>query len=185
MNKKESRALFSFFLPKFGANIKQLFELMIFTSKFFTEIGWLKINGTRDYITSIVFSDTEPCVSKELPALFKTLDFQLSEYFHQHNWCFSVPLQPKGTDFQRNVWKELQKISFGTTISYQELAKRLGNEKLVRAAASANGKNPISILIPCHRVIGKDGKLIGYSGGIHRKEYLLTLEKGERLLNLF
>ena len=94
-------------------------------------------------------------------------------------------LNPKGTDFQKTVWNELQKIPFGKTISYLDLAKKLGDEKVIRAAASANGKNPITILIPCHRVIGKDGSLTGYAGGIHRKKYLLELEKGIKSIELF
>lgn len=158
---------------------------MVFTSKYFTEIGWLSICGTEDFITSIDFFDKEPEVSEGLPELFQLIKNQLDDYFIHRKWNFSVPLQPQGTEFQLKVWTELRKIPFGTTISYQELANRLGNEKVIRAAASANGKNPISILIPCHRVIGKDGSLTGYAGGIFRKKYLLELEKGEKTLTLF
>lgn len=108
---------------------------------------------------------------------FKTLEKELNEYFEAQRKEFSVPLSPVGTDFQKQVWEVLRKIPYGTTKSYQEQAKILGNPKAVRAVANANGLNKISILIPCHRVIGSDGKLTGYGGGIWRKQKLLELEK--------
>lgn len=108
---------------------------------------------------------------------FKTLEKELSEYFEGKIKDFTVPLSPVGTDFQKNVWEVLRKIPYGTTRSYQDQAKILGNPKAVRAVANANGLNKISIIIPCHRVIGSDGKLTGYGGGIWRKQKLLELEK--------
>nr|WP_262900195.1 methylated-DNA--[protein]-cysteine S-methyltransferase [Candidatus Kaistella beijingensis] len=108
---------------------------------------------------------------------FKTLEKELSEYFERKRMQFDVPLSPVGTEFQKNVWEVLRKIPYGTTRSYQEQAKILGNPKAVRAVANANGLNKISIIIPCHRVIGSDGKLTGYGGGIWRKQKLLELEK--------
>lgn len=108
---------------------------------------------------------------------FKTLEKELSEYFSGKRKEFTVPLSPVGTDFQKMVWEVLRKIPYGTTRSYQEQAQILGNPKSVRAVANANGLNKISILIPCHRVIGADGKLTGYGGGIWRKQKLLELEK--------
>lgn len=161
---------------------------MQYQTKYPTAIGWLWISGTERFIESIEYLDAEPQeVSKEIPSIFKRLLAQLDLYFLEGKWEFDVPLQPQGTDFQRRVWDELEKIPFGNTISYLELAKRLGDEKVIRAAASANGKNPISILIPCHRVIGKDGSLTGYAGGLHRKEFLLNLEGalGGKQLELF
>ena len=110
-------------------------------------------------------------------AHFKTLEKELSDYFEGKIKNFTVPLSPVGTDFQKNVWEVLRKIPYGTTRSYQEQANILGNPKAVRAVANANGLNKISIIIPCHRIIGSDGKLTGYGGGIWRKQKLLELEK--------
>lgn len=108
---------------------------------------------------------------------FKTLEKELEEYFEGKLKDFTVPLAPVGTDFQKNVWEILRTIPYGTTRSYQQQADILGNPKAVRAVANANGLNKISIIIPCHRVIGTNGRLTGYSGGIWRKQKLLELEK--------
>jgi AraC family transcriptional regulator of adaptative response/methylated-DNA-[protein]-cysteine methyltransferase len=108
---------------------------------------------------------------------FEELDKQLKEYFDGKRIDFHLPLILDGTEFQQKVWKELQKIPFGSTRSYQEQAIALKNPKAVRAVARANGDNRIAIIIPCHRVIGKDGKLVGYGGGIWRKQFLLNLER--------
>ena len=101
---------------------------------------------------------------------------ELNLYFNGKLKSFSVPVKFSGTEFQQRVWEELLKIPFGETISYQEQAQRLGSPKAVRAVASANSRNKISIIIPCHRVIGKDKKLTGYAGGLEKKEFLLNLE---------
>ncbi len=108
---------------------------------------------------------------------FKTLEKELSEYFEGKREEFTVPLSPVGTDFQKSVWEILRTIPYAVTRSYLEQAKLLGNPKATRAVANANGLNKISILIPCHRVVGSDGKLTGYGGGIWRKHYLLDLER--------
>ncbi|MGC4129412.1 MAG: methylated-DNA--[protein]-cysteine S-methyltransferase [Bergeyella sp.] len=108
---------------------------------------------------------------------FKTLEKELSEYFSGKREEFTVPLSPVGTDFQKKVWEILLTIPYGITKSYQEQSNIFGNPKAVRAVAAANGLNKISILIPCHRVIGSNGKLTGYGGGIWRKQQLLELEK--------
>nr|WP_291932144.1 methylated-DNA--[protein]-cysteine S-methyltransferase [Chryseobacterium sp.] len=108
---------------------------------------------------------------------FITLEKELSAYFEGRRTVFTVPLSPVGTAFQKEVWKILQEIPYGRTRSYQEQADRLGNPKSVRAVAHANGLNKISIIIPCHRVIGSNGQLTGYGGGIWRKQKLLELEK--------
>jgi methylated-DNA-[protein]-cysteine S-methyltransferase len=110
------------------------------------------------------------------PGSLPFLKRQLEAYFSGNLRDFNIPMHLEGTDFQRRVWKELLKIPYGQAISYLELARRLGDEKCIRAAARANGANPISILIPCHRVIGSDGSLVGYGGGLDMKEYLLRLE---------
>ncbi|MBO6517497.1 MAG: methylated-DNA--[protein]-cysteine S-methyltransferase [Bacteroidia bacterium] len=110
---------------------------------------------------------------------------QLTAFFKGKQHEFDLVLDPEGTDFQQEVWAELTNIPYGKTISYEELATRLGDEKVIRAAASANGKNPIPIVIPCHRVIGKDGSLTGFSGGLWRKKKLLELEQGWTQQKLF
>jgi len=102
---------------------------------------------------------------------------ELEEYFVKKRKVFDIPLLLTGTDFQRSVWNGLMQIPYGSTASYLDLSKSIGNEKAVRAVASANGANAISILIPCHRVVGSNGALAGYSGGLDAKEKLLTLEK--------
>lgn len=102
---------------------------------------------------------------------------QLDEYFNRERKTFDVPLLMVGTDFQKQVWQGLIDIPHGTTCSYLELSKRIGNEKAVRAVASANGANAISIMIPCHRIIGSDGSLVGYAGGLPAKKKLLQLEQ--------
>lgn len=101
---------------------------------------------------------------------------QLGQYFSGKRRAFDLPLSPHGTDFQRRVWKALQTIPYGQTISYAELARRVGNPKASRAVGLANGRNPLSIIVPCHRVIGADGSLTGYGGGLAIKAFLLRLE---------
>lgn len=108
--------------------------------------------------------------------LFKDACTQLTAYFAGQPQQFDLKLAPQGTAFQKQVWQALQQIPYGQTISYGELARRINNPQAVRAVGLANGRNPISIIIPCHRVIGSNGKLVGYGGGLDRKKYLLTLE---------
>ncbi len=111
---------------------------------------------------------------------FATAADQLAAYFAGTLTEFSLPLEPAGTPFQRRVWAELQAIPYGETRSYGELARAIGNPAAVRAVGLANGRNPIAVVIPCHRVIGSDGSLTGYGGGLDRKRYLLDLEAGGR-----
>ena len=115
--------------------------------------------------------------NKNNPVTEQTVN-QLQEYFLRKRLIFELPLSPDGTEFYNKVWHELLNIPFGKTISYLELARRLGDEKVIRAAASANGKNPVAIIIPCHRVIGSNGSLTGYAGGLWRKQWLLDFESG-------
>lgn len=110
-------------------------------------------------------------------AILLQLEEELSEYFAKKRRSFAIPLSPSGTAFQKSVWDTLLKIPYASTISYAHEAKMFGNPKATRAVANANGKNPISILIPCHRVIASNGSLGGYSGGLWRKEFLLSLER--------
>ncbi|MCG7488459.1 methylated-DNA--[protein]-cysteine S-methyltransferase [Vibrio sp. Of14-4] len=112
------------------------------------------------------------------PILILTIN-QLQEYFSHRREMFQLPLAAKGTEFQQQVWQALKTIPYGETWSYQQLAEAIGNPKAVRAVGLANGKNPISVIVPCHRVIGKKGKLTGYAGGLDRKAALLKLEHWE------
>ena len=127
------------------------------THLFFGDIGLVDIKISETYLINKAFT-------------------QLSEYLDGKRRIFDLPLEPEGTNFQKMVWSELLKIPYGIKCSYKEIAKRVGNEKACRAIGMANNKNPIAIFIPCHRVIGTNGRLIGYAGGIDLKEKLLSLE---------
>ncbi|MBL8954533.1 MAG: methylated-DNA--[protein]-cysteine S-methyltransferase [Myxococcaceae bacterium] len=109
---------------------------------------------------------------------------QLAEYFAGERETFDLPLEPRGTGFQRAVWKALGEIAFGETVSYAHIAKKIGRPKAVRAVGAANGQNPISLIIPCHRVIGADGSLTGYGGGLPKKKWLLQHETRQRSMTL-
>lgn len=119
---------------------------------------------------------TAPLAPKAQREAYRFLVKQLEAYFIMNLRTFTVPLDPQGTEFQRRVWDELLQIPYGTTISYLQLAQRIGDDNAVRAVGAAAGANPIAILVPCHRVIGSDGSLTGYAGGLDKKEALLTLE---------
>jgi methylated-DNA-[protein]-cysteine S-methyltransferase len=139
-------------------------------------IGTIRIETSEKGISGLVFVDKAE--GEELRADFHDLPVitQIDEYFNGKRNIFDLPLDLEGTEFQKNVWKELLKIPFGKTVSYKELAIRLGNIKAIRAVAAANGSNPVSIIVPCHRVIGSDGSLTGYAGGLWRKGWLLDFE---------
>ncbi len=122
------------------------------------------------------FNIIEETCQKKTPLLLQA-EKQLSEYFARKRTSFDLPLFVEGTPFQKKVWAELQKIPYGETISYGELARRCGNDKACRAVGMANNKNKIAIIIPCHRVIGSNGKLVGYAGGLDIKSRLLDLER--------
>jgi methylated-DNA-[protein]-cysteine S-methyltransferase len=119
---------------------------------------------------------------RESPDGFDDVVSQLTEYFAGQRRRFELPLAPEGTPFQQRVWRELQDIPYGVTISYGQLAARIGQPTAARAVGLANGSNPLAIVIPCHRVIGANGTLTGYGGGLPIKERLLALERGERRL---
>ena len=137
--------------------------------------GLLEIKAEGDAITSIAFAEEKKDDHPSSAVVEKCIQ-ELDEYFHKGRKFFSVELKPQGTDFQKRVWNELLLIPFGKTISYEELAIRLGDIKAIRAVGLANGLNPIMIIIPCHRVIGKNGDLTGYAGGLATKEWLLYHE---------
>lgn len=151
-----------------------------------TPIGVLEIKGDEKGLASVYFIDSDnKKISEIIPEELSSAVFQLKEYFEGKRTNFSLKLSPQGTDFQKKVWLQLQEIPFGKTTSYQQMANQLGDPKVIRAAASANGKNPISIIIPCHRVIGSDGSLTGYAGGLHRKKWLLEHESPVKQQSLF
>ncbi|MCW3105526.1 MAG: methylated-DNA--[protein]-cysteine S-methyltransferase [Segetibacter sp.] len=141
-------------------------------------IGLLKVAGTEHYISEVSFIDDQNNVVNSTaynPLLHQCIE-ELIEYFNGKRLSFDIPVYQKGTDFQTKVWGELLNISYGKTISYMTLAKRLGDPNCIRAAASSNGKNNMAIIVPCHRVIGSNQSLVGYAGGLWRKKWLLGLE---------
>ena len=149
-------------------------------------IGVIEIVGNSEGVSSILFKDDDSlAISESIPKELNDVVTQLQEYFEGKRSTFNVKISPKGTDFQKRVWNELLNIPFGKTLNYQQIANKLGDPKVIRAAASANGKNPISIIIPCHRVIGSDGSLTGYAGGLHRKKWLLEHENPWQQQSLF
>jgi methylated-DNA-[protein]-cysteine S-methyltransferase len=139
-------------------------------------IGIVEICASDKAIESIYFVDVKHNPSAP-NALTKLAAEQLAAYFDGTLTQFSLPISAIGTTFQQNVWQALTQIPYGETCSYADIATRLQNPKAVRAVGAANGKNPISIVVPCHRVIGASGKLTGYAGGLHRKSWLLALEQ--------
>ena len=148
-------------------------------SEYFTyrsPIGFLHVEIENQQLTAIHFEEQNTPNELANTKLGQEISKQLDEYFAGKLFRFDLPLNPKGTDFQKKVWVELNKIEFGEHINYGELALRLSNKKLIRAVGGANSKNPIPIIIPCHRVIGANNKLVGYAGGIWRKKWLLQHE---------
>lgn len=141
-------------------------------------IGWLRLEGESMGLSKLDFVEEEGSDAVNQESLQRAKE-QLHEYFDGTRKEFKLYLSPNGTNFQKNVWNTLLEIPYGKTCSYEDMAKSLGDIKVIRAAASANGKNPLPIVMPCHRVIGKDGSLTGYSGGLWRKKWLLDLEQRE------
>jgi methylated-DNA-[protein]-cysteine S-methyltransferase len=163
-----------------------------------TPIGIAKITGDENGVSEISVLDDDLSTqlrqaqfdkhdesAYEIPDCLKECVSQLKEYFNNTRKEFDLKLNPLGTDFQQRVWNELLNISYGKTRSYMEQTKKLGDVKAIRAVASANGKNPLWIVIPCHRVIGSDGSLTGYASGLWRKKWLLEHESGVVQQTLF
>ncbi|MDD5373664.1 MAG: methylated-DNA--[protein]-cysteine S-methyltransferase [Sulfurimonas sp.] len=143
-----------------------------------TPIGTMIAEADNDVLTCLDFIDDLSVANENSNhTLLTQLEVELGEYFAKKRQIFTIPLSPSGTIFQKGVWDTLLKIPYGSTLSYADEAKIFGNPKATRAVANANSKNPISILIPCHRVISSNGSIGGYSGGLWRKEFLLSLEK--------
>lgn len=150
-----------------------------------TPLGFAKLEGDKNGVSSLTVLNNDVAVSNIIPEVLEDAVNQLNEYFKGERKTFSLKLNPEGTDFQKRVWDALLTIPFGKTTSYLQLSKDLGDVKAIRAVASANGKNPLWIIVPCHRVIGTDGSLTGYAGGLQRKQWLLEHESPFRQQSLF
>jgi O-6-methylguanine DNA methyltransferase len=171
-------------------------HVVIYTTAISTPIGKMTACATNEGICLLEF-DERPDIKKQISSLVKyvkgkiipgvnshllNLQSQIDQYFKKEIEKFDLPLVFAGTDFQMNVWKALQKIPYGKTETYLSLTRKLGDEKAIRAVAGANGANKMAILVPCHRVVGFDGKLVGYAGGLWRKEWLLDHESGQEMM---
>jgi len=157
-----------------GPNMQQLYY-----TYYQSPVGLLKIGGTENYIAELSFVDNKEQVTYGEPGISEVkhqCTEELIEFFNGKRKNFDLPVYQEGSEFQQKVWGELLNIPFGKTISYLDQAKRIGDVKAIRAVASANGKNKIAIVVPCHRVIGSDKSLIGYGGGLWRKKWLLQHE---------
>lgn len=150
-----------------------------------TPLGASKLDGDENGLQSITVLDSEEEVTEIIPEVLEDAVYQLKEYFDGKRESFDLDLNPQGTDFQKRVWQTLLDIPYGKTTSYLELSKSLGDVKAIRAVAAANGKNPLWIVVPCHRVIGSDGSLTGYAGGLHRKKWLIDHESPAKQQSLF
>ncbi|WP_378185924.1 methylated-DNA--[protein]-cysteine S-methyltransferase [Aquimarina sp. W85] len=159
----------------------------VYKVTFKTPLGIACLLGDELGLTVCTLNELETSDSckDSLPAYFGQAIQQLHEYFEGIRKKFTIPIHPQGTDFQLKVWNQLLTIPYGKTASYLDIAKQLGDPKVIRAAASANGKNPLWIIIPCHRVIGSDGSLTGYAGGLWRKKWLLDHENPSKQQLLF
>jgi len=164
-------------------------DVVTYFARFKAPVGELLLLGERRAgelsLLGVYFQD-EPHAARAVPEgaredadVFAEVRAQLSAYFEGKRRSFDLALAPRGTEFQRRVWRALAAIPYGTTTTYAALARSIGSPNAVRAVGAANGKNPLSIVVPCHRVIGKDGTLTGYAGGLSRKRRLLELESSE------
>ncbi|AUS05253.1 methylated-DNA--[protein]-cysteine S-methyltransferase [Pseudotamlana carrageenivorans] len=150
-----------------------------------TPLGYARICGDEKGINSVSISNSEAIRTEIIPLVLQDCAMQLKAYFNGERQEFQLTLNPEGTDFQKKVWKYLEQIPFGKSLSYLELSKQMGQPKAIRAVAHANAKNPLWIIVPCHRVIGSDGSLTGYAGGLHRKQWLLNHESSNKQQTLF
>lgn len=150
-----------------------------------TPVGTMTVTASEHAVTDVRFGAEVPlgamsCREQEAPEVLRRAAAELREYFDRKRHRFTVPLAPRGSEFQKKVWDALQTIPYGETRTYKDIAIQIGHNLSYRAVGMANNRNPIAILIPCHRVIGYDGKLTGYAAGIGIKERLLDLEKGRQ-----
>ena len=149
---------------------------MKYTYSYTTPVGPVFISEENGFITTLGFRAATGAENRETPLLRQAAD-QLEEYFAGRRQTFELPLSTQGTPFQKSVWAALMDIPYGQTRSYKDIASAVGNPKACRAVGMANNKNPIAIIIPCHRVIGADGSLVGYGSGLDKKTILLELEQ--------
>ncbi|WP_321996925.1 methylated-DNA--[protein]-cysteine S-methyltransferase [Draconibacterium orientale] len=147
-----------------------------FTRYMNSPVGWLKLQSTETALTAVYFDAEKTDNSTDQPTILKEAESQLQEYFAGKRKEFKLKLAPEGTEFQQRIWQLVQNVDFGTTASYLDIAKQSGTEKNTRAVGLANSKNPVPIIIPCHRIVGSSGKLTGYAGGLERKRWLLKHE---------
>ncbi len=152
---------------------------MYFTKITNSKIGFLQLTATKSALVSIKFIDDNFNIKENSNDIIDDTIFQLNKYFDGKLKQFTIPLNFTGTDFQIKVWNKLINIPYGQTKSYSEIAQLINNKKAVQAVGNANNKNPIPIIIPCHRVIGKNGKLVGYAGGLEIKQTLLAIENNK------
>ncbi len=163
---------------------------MIRYLRFATPLGTMLALAEDELLTAVDFEDARYAPARDAAwrdgsdvAVLRACERELAEYFAGQRARFTLPLAPRGTPFQRRVWQEIAAIPFGATRTYSELAARCASPAAVRAAGAATGRNPFAIVVPCHRVVGRDGSLTGYAGGLERKARLLALERaGERAL---
>lgn len=150
--------------------------MRLLTAAYESPIGWIEITGTDEGLATLFFVERLPDAAPEKPGVLEPVVRELDEYFLGRRRDFTVRVRLEGTPFQRSVWSELRKIPFGQTVSYGDLARSLGKPGAARAVGLANHANPVSIIVPCHRVVGHDGDLVGYGGGLWRKRWLLDHE---------
>jgi methylated-DNA-[protein]-cysteine S-methyltransferase len=146
-------------------------------SYYSSPVGIIEITGNDDGICSVFFVEEQKKQSPATSECLRECAYQLDEYFNGIRREFGLKLNPQGSDFQKKVWEKLHTVPFGKTASYMEISKLLGDPNATRAVGNANGSNPLCIIVPCHRIIGSNGKLTGYSGGLWRKEWLLKHER--------
>ena len=159
----------------------------VFFDRVSTSLGTMVLASDGDALTGAWFDGQrhQPPVEASWQqrrglALLRQAETELAEYFAAERTAFSLPLAPAGTPFQREIWRAIAAVAYGQTIAYRELAARIGRPACIRAAGAATGRNPLSIIVPCHRIVGADGALTGYAGGIERKRRLLALERRGR-----
>lgn len=149
---------------------------MMYTTQVLSPIGTLALYANDTFLTEVSFIDEPPTSTPCIHPLLKMALDQFDEYFNGQRKTFDLPFSLEGTPFQKGVWEKLNGIPYGKTITYLSLAKQLGDAKAIRAVGTANGRNKLALIIPCHRVIGSNDKLIGYAGGLWRKKWLLEHE---------
>lgn len=146
------------------------------TYYYHSPLGWIELKSENEALRSLIFVDEHVKSEDQSDVFFQTCIDQLSVYFKGSLQNFNLPISYSGTSFQIQIWEELKNVAYGETASYEELSKRVNNLKAIRAVANANAQNKFHILVPCHRIIGKNGSLTGYAGGIWRKQWLLDHE---------